>query len=52
MLGLKKILREKIGFKQEQLEQLYGDDLIKSFNLFYFYKYLNNNNIIPKMYLL
>ena len=34
--------------KQEQLEQLYGDDLIKSFNLIYFYKYLNNNNIIPE----
>ena len=48
LLGLKRILREKIGFKQDQLEQLYGDDLIKSVNLFYFYKYLNNNNIIPK----
>jgi hypothetical protein len=48
MLGLRNILREKIGFTNEQLKNLYGQDLIKSFNLYYFYKYLNNNKIIPE----
>jgi len=48
MLGLRNILREKIGFTNDQLKNLYGQDLIKSYNLYYFYKYLNNNKIIPE----
>ena len=48
MLGLRNILKEKIGFTNEELKNLYGQDLIKSYKLVFFYKYLNNNKIIPK----
>ena len=48
MSGLKKILKEKIGFSEEQLLELYGKDLSESYKLIIFYNYLNNNKIISK----
>ena len=40
MLGLKEYLEKKLGLNKINYK-VYGDDLIKSVNLFYFYKYLN-----------